>query len=157
LYDGEQMVDLGLLGNLADLVPRDLNNIDQVVGYAGSSPISAFLWQKGTLYNLNDLIVQGEEPIIFRSAQEITDTGIIFGHGHTPGAGSQEAIRLTPIPPRKGDVDCDTDVDVDDLLGVINQWGPCDAGVSCSADLDLDEVVDYKDLLTVIFDWSVPE
>jgi uncharacterized membrane protein len=153
-YDGEKMMDLGLLGNLADLVPQDLNNNDQVVGYAGSSPIFAFIWHNNTLYNLNDLIIQGDTSVIIRAAQEITDEGRIFGHGHVPGAGSQEAISLTPLPPREGDVDCDVDVDVDDLLGVINQWGPCEEGASCSADLDVDGVVGYEDLLTVIFDWD---
>jgi probable HAF family extracellular repeat protein len=152
-YDGKQMIDLGQYLSNPNLIMHDLNESDQVVGFAGIGNSGwALLWQNGKLYRLDDLIEQSNVPIEMRSAEEITNNGTIFGYGKVPGFGSMEAIRLTPNPPRAGDVDCDADVDVDDLLGVINQWGRCE--LSCDADLNIDGVVGSEDLMTVISDWD---
>jgi probable HAF family extracellular repeat protein len=136
-------------------LPYDLNNADQVVGtgnYRGGLTFG-FLWQNGNLFNLNDLIVQGDIPVFILHARDITDEGRIIGYGIVPGAGSNEAIKLTPLHPRAGDVDCDLDVDVDDLLGVINTWGACDVK-QCHADLNEDFIVNLLDLMIVISDWD---
>jgi hypothetical protein len=53
-----------------------------------------------------------------------------------------------------GDVNANGVVDVDDLLGIINGWGSCNAGQACPADLDGNDVVDVDDLLTTINGWS---
>ena len=51
-----------------------------------------------------------------------------------------------------GDVTCDGAVDVDDLLGVINNWGPAQG---CeSADITCNGTVDVDDLLNVINSWG---
>jgi hypothetical protein len=50
-----------------------------------------------------------------------------------------------------GDVNGDSVVNVNDLLVVINQWGPCGG---CSGDTNGDGVVDVTDLLTVINGWG---
>jgi hypothetical protein len=42
-------------------------------------------------------------------------------------------------------------VNVDDLLAVINAWGPC---TGCAADVNLDGDVDVDDLLAVIGAWG---
>lgn len=42
-------------------------------------------------------------------------------------------------------------VDVDDLLLVINSWGPCS---NCAADITANDVVDVDDLLAVINAWG---
>jgi hypothetical protein len=44
-------------------------------------------------------------------------------------------------------------VDVDDLLGVILDWGPCDADC-CLSDFDLNGTVGIDDMLTVILSWG---
>jgi CxxC motif-containing protein (DUF1111 family) len=56
---------------------------------------------------------------------------------------------------------CDQDlngtgtVNVDDLLGVINQWGNCPSTPApCGADVNLDEVVNVDDLLSIINGWG---
>jgi hypothetical protein len=50
-----------------------------------------------------------------------------------------------------GDVNVDDLVDVNDLLDVIEAWGPC---ISCDADLVFDGVVDVEDLLALIAGWG---
>ena len=54
----------------------------------------------------------------------------------------------TPIP---GDANGDHHVNVDDLLAVINSWGPCS---NCPADLNHDGQVNVDDLLLVINNWK---
>jgi probable HAF family extracellular repeat protein len=155
-YDGKQMVDLGQYLGWPDLIMQDINETDQLVGFAGFSgaPGWAVLWQNGKFYRLDDLIEHDDVLIEMQSAEEITNDGRIFGYGKVPGYGSKEAIRLTPMPPRPGDVNCDLGVDVDDLLAIINAWGDCDKGQSCQADLNEDSVVNQLDLTTVILDWD---
>ena len=54
-----------------------------------------------------------------------------------------------------GDVNLDGVVDVNDLLAVITQWGPCPPQPSgCIADLDDNSTVDVNDLLEVIVNWD---
>lgn len=47
-----------------------------------------------------------------------------------------------------GDADGDGDVDTDDILALIGQWGACPAG--CGADFDGDGDVDTDDMLTLL-------
>jgi hypothetical protein len=47
-----------------------------------------------------------------------------------------------------GDADGDGDVDTDDILALISQWGSCPAG--CAADFDGDGDVDTDDMLTLL-------
>jgi hypothetical protein len=51
-----------------------------------------------------------------------------------------------------GDITLDGVVNVDDLLAVINSWGPPTG--SCSADVDQNNVVNVDDLLVVINTWG---
>jgi hypothetical protein len=60
-------------------------------------------------------------------------------------------IHADTIP---GDVNHDAQVNVDDLLNVINQWGSCGKCAVCPADVDGDCDVDIDDLLTTINNWG---
>jgi hypothetical protein len=54
----------------------------------------------------------------------------------------------------EGDVNCDGVVNVEDLVAVILDWGPCPGGNDCPADQNGDGVVDVEDLVTVILGWG---
>jgi hypothetical protein len=51
-----------------------------------------------------------------------------------------------------GDINGDGTVNVNDLLAVINAWGPCAS--PCPADLNSDGAVNVDDLLIVINNWD---
>jgi hypothetical protein len=53
--------------------------------------------------------------------------------------------------PLSGDANGDGAVNVDDLLVVLAQWGPCPG---CQGDVDCDGDVDVNDLLLVLGNWS---
>jgi hypothetical protein len=53
-----------------------------------------------------------------------------------------------------GDVNSDGACNTDDLLAVINEWGPCGKCSTCDADLNDDGTVDADDLLAVIEHWT---
>jgi len=55
--------------------------------------------------------------------------------------------------PKLADLTGDTCVDVNDLLRVITQWGPC-VSTPCTGDGTHDGVVDVNDLLLVITNWG---
>lgn len=61
-------------------------------------------------------------------------------------------VDANPIP---GDVNHDGLVNVDDLLAVINDWGPCPQPPrTCPADVNGDGAVNVNDLLIVINNWG---
>jgi len=64
-------------------------------------------------------------------------------------------VLLLPLAlPRPGDVNHNGVVNVDDLLGVINQWGPCPPPTLCSGDVNGNGVINVDDLLLVINNWG---
>lgn len=66
------------------------------------------------------------------------------------GVPSQSAIvKVAPVAPC--DITGDGVMNVDDLLSVINSWGPC---IACAADTNADGSVNVDDLLAVINAWG---
>ena len=63
---------------------------------------------------------------------------------------------LSPPWQEPGDVTGDLVVNVDDLIAVLNAWGPCDCScpAACDADIEPNCVVDIDDLLQVINNWD---
>jgi probable HAF family extracellular repeat protein len=85
-YGDMDMTDLGA-------VPGDrcgnayaINARTQVVGTNGHCHgfVDAFLWERGSIYNLNDLVA-GPAPLHLVVALYITDDGLIAGTGVPPG------------------------------------------------------------------------
>jgi len=56
---------------------------------------------------------------------------------------------------KTGDLNHDGVVNVQDLLGVIAQWGPCPPPTLCSGDVTSNGVINVEDLLLVIANWGV--
>ena len=71
------------------------------------------------------------------------------------GAGRVDAVVAvgTALPPGP-DLDHDGDVDPDDLLLLLAEWGPCPAEEACDADFDDDGRVGFTDLLVILANWS---
>lgn len=59
-----------------------------------------------------------------------------------------------PPPPCPSDTNGDQVVNVDDLLAVINGWGPCPPTPGCPGDITADGNVNVDDLLAVINAWG---
>jgi probable HAF family extracellular repeat protein len=97
---GSGMTDLGTLG-FAHSRATDVNALGQIVGFASSfanAPTfggAAFLWENGTMHNLNQLIAPGSGWDL-RSAEGINDLGQITGYGLI--GGETHAFLLTPVP-----------------------------------------------------------
>jgi hypothetical protein len=75
-------------------------------------------------------------------------------HVETPELDADFALvvrGVDPGPACPGDVDGDEDVDFDDLLAILAEWGPC---VACPEDIDGDGVVGFQDLLVVLAGWG---
>ena len=114
LHDGKQMFDLGSLGGAAYETDRSyalgVNANDQVVGYSflpgvnpvvGDGPIYApqqvaFVYSKGLMTNLNDLIGDAAKEYRLDSATAINDKGQIVAIAFVSSAGAYHAVLLTP-------------------------------------------------------------
>jgi hypothetical protein len=69
-----------------------------------------------------------------------------------PVTGGGATITIEPV---LGDANGDCAVNVDDLIAVIVNWGPCPTPpATCPADLDGTGIVDVDDLIMVILNWS---
>ena len=106
LYDGGRMLDLGTLGGYAS-AGYSINQNGQIVGYSvtsGNKGNHAFLYERGTMSDLNGLIepTSGWELTV---ALHINDRGQIVGYGISP-SGRDEAFLLTPIPEPPPTVSC---------------------------------------------------
>jgi len=92
---GQKMVDIGLLAP-GDFLSEGLgiNDFDQVVGI--SIPSShAFIWQNGTLTDLNSMLAAGT-TLVLVLANEIDDAGDITGIAFDPNTGDTPAYVATP-------------------------------------------------------------
>jgi len=126
---------------------RALNDLSQVVGQSGDLE-TAFLWQKGSTYDLNELALLDEGCTIER-AQAINNAGVIIGDGDD-AEWNVVTVVLTPIDRPAADIDADCRVDVADLLFLLGEWGKANS----PADIDGDGVVDFFDLLALLRDWG---
>lgn len=83
-------------------------------------------------------------------------SGLIVGWVPPTGARGTYSIDLTGVE----FVDCDGDLDLDDVVGfsdltlLLAAWGPCPAVPPCPADLDFDFQVGFSDLTTLLANWG---
>lgn len=73
-----------------------INQHNQVVGvsFGGAAGSRAFIWQNGTITNLNDLV--DGSPGVLQSAQDINDAGQITGRVRITATGEVRTFILTP-------------------------------------------------------------
>ena len=145
--------------NAADIAVA-LEIIDASGGVGVSFSGAQFGWSgQGTFTHtfdtslLNGLLYPGDQPF---STLIVTFSNLNPGHGPVTGNFDLLRYRIDFGPCPLGDVNHDLSVNVDDLLAVITNWGPCPAPPTpCNADTDGDHVVDVDDLLNVITHWAL--
>jgi probable HAF family extracellular repeat protein len=109
-HDGTKMIDLGSLGGSGNRWGSDVsaalgvNNLDQVVGYSflpvtREMPIQqvAFLWSRGKMVNLNNLLDATGKGYLLFSATAINDKGQIAASAYYMPTGTVQAVLLTPL------------------------------------------------------------
>jgi len=159
--DGKAIPLASLGGPLSSA--NDVNNLGWIVGDAWTSAqgsTTATLWIGDQAFDLtrSTLLSPGDH---LYDARGVNNGGIIVGEGFfmdgspgLPGGGFRGFV-LQPL--RLGDVNGDDAVNVQDLLGVIGDWGACpqpQAVSTCPGDLDSNGTVNVADLLMVIGDWG---
>jgi len=154
LYSEGEMIDIGTLPTFAESRVRDMNDHGTIVGYCDESNEeprnTAFVWRNGTMWNLNDLIPP-DSGFYLTSGKAINNAGQIAAN--TFGT---EALLLSPIPWKLGDIDCDDKVNVHDLLILLGSWGPCPPPPDdCDADINGDGEVNAFDLLILLGNWGL--
>jgi probable HAF family extracellular repeat protein len=99
LYDGS-MHDLGTLGGKFSQA-NAINDRGQIVGYSSTASApqfetDAFLYDNGSMIDLNSLLPAGSDFARLALASAINDRGQIVGYGITTG-GQAHAFLLTPL------------------------------------------------------------
>lgn len=155
--------DLGILPGYLHVRAYAINSSNVVIGYLDDWPVqeqpsSAFVWRNGAMMKLTDLI-PGELNLHIDIVWSINDAGQIAGQAKVMDqSGDRVAVRLTPLPSTIGDFNCDSAINVNDLLGVINSWGASQASAGNTtlhpADFNHDGIVNVADLLIVLDNWT---
>ncbi len=122
---------------------------------SGSNSGAAYSFQdKGTgwVETKKLLASDGAPQDIFGTSVSMSDaTGLVGAPRQSENPGTAYVFHLEPP---FGDLDCDAQVGVADLLALLSMWGPCDPCDDCGADLDGDCVVGVKDLLILLGNWG---
>src|SRR5207247_564258 len=148
-------IDLGTLPGYQRSIALSVNDAGTVVGYCpfqdSTHTQRAFVWRGGVMTALQNMVPPGLIRFM-GAANGINQNGQIVGTVRLLNNTSAAAL-LTPVPGLPGDVNCDRRINMDDLLIVINQWGP-NGPLGSLADLNEDGVVDAQDLAMVLLNWS---
>ncbi len=112
----DELIDIGVLaGTYSEAF--GVNDDRAVVGtFNANGEPHAFLWQDGTLHDLNELVATANESFLYlASAADINNAGEIAAEAVLePGPkGARRFVRLIPLTP--GDVNCDGTVSVGDI------------------------------------------
>ena len=131
---------------------NDLNDEGVVVGQCWQTEASinastAFVWRDGVMWDLNELLLPGS-GLELQLAQAIDSEGRITGYARN-SENDDVAVRLTPVKPPLGDLDCDGAIGGADLAILLGGWGRSGAG-----DLDASGAVDATDLGILLGAWT---
>lgn len=161
IWDERGTTLLPILPGYVSAIALDIANDGTVVGYClpelPAVVYKACLWRDGEVHALIDLVDMREASDNLRIdvAWGISDNGLIAADGTLLDTNPNEAIavRLTPIAPIAGDLDCDHDVDSADLGILLGAWGTCNAE-SCPSDLDGSGATNASDLGMLLGAWT---
>jgi probable HAF family extracellular repeat protein len=131
---------------------NDINDDGIVVGQCWGTAASinastAFVWHDGVMRDLNELLLPGS-GLELQLAQAIDADGRITGYARD-SENDNVAVRLTPVKPALGDLDCDGSVNASDLAILLGGWNLPGAG-----DLDRDGAVGPPDI--ALGEWIEP-
>lgn len=131
-------------------VAQELDDNGLVGGYSRfDAPLdTAVVWDSTGIHNLNDLTQDLPTGTRLISVNGMNSRGMIVAGAHDQFF-DYMAIVLSPVL-AVGDVNSDCRVNMDDLLGVIADWGETDS----PADVDGSGLVNVEDLMIVIREWS---
>ena len=149
------ITDIGVLPGDDRSTLASINSSGLAVGFSGNYTTHIdrpILWDGQAIHVLQDL-VDGLGPATLLLATRINDSGQISGFAQM-AAGGWNGFRLNPIALQAGDTNCDNQTNVDDLLNVINGWGPCPIETACDPDLNHDNLVGIEDLMIVLKSWD---
>ena len=146
--DGK-MTHLGVLPGFDESFAIDVNSQGTVVGICEGIPNGrGFVWEKGIMTDLNDLIPD-ELNLLISTARGIDSAGRIVCSAYDPGIGATVGVLLTPAP--AADLDCDGAVGISDLQILLDQWGTIQ---NSAADFNGDGSVGPADLAQLLAEWS---
>ena len=148
VWDGSAYQPMAMLPGTLGTGITGMNNLKQVVGVAEPLEPGASIGtisQKGMTVALDDI---ADWPDNFNKAMDVDDQGRILATAAGRG------VILVPIDRPAGDIDIDCRVDQDDLLLLLQHWGPTGASI-IDADLNDDEDVNVFDLLLLLSTWGV--
>ncbi|MCH8823055.1 MAG: DUF3466 family protein [Planctomycetes bacterium] len=156
LWENNVFTDLGTLPGFDRCAAIDINNSSTVIGECDQSDNpnndQSYVWNKGVMINLNDLIPEGA-GLTIREASAINNSGQIAARA-VNADNDTVAVLLTPIKGTLGDLNGDCQVSTVDLLLLFSNWGPCDDCGDCPADLDGNCTVSTTDLLILFSNWG---
>ena len=109
------------------------------------------LWKGDDVYEVAITNGYGEATFVFtpESTGIMSITATCAFYGYLPYEGQAEVTEGSAIP---GDLDGDGDVDTNDLLALLADWG-CSGG-DCLGDVDDDGDTDTNDLLMLLANWG---
>ena len=157
LWEAGRWTDLGMLPGYDSMALTGLNDDGTVSGWARDiqndlNPDTGFIWQDGSMTNLNDLIPP-EEQLQLKRALGINASGQIAVRGANAD-NDVVAVLLTPVQGPLGDLDGDCQVGAGDLLLLLANWGRCNNCENCPADLDNNCAIGVSDLLILLLNWG---
>lgn len=145
-----QMYNLGLLPGAVESRASGTNGHVTVGTCSFANDSAGFTFANGMMRRLDQM--QDDPNLVIPWATAISENGFVAAHAIV--SGTHFGVRLVPAMAPTGDLNADCKVNVQDLLGIINQWGACDAGGFCNADLNNDGIVNQMDMLVVIQHWG---
>jgi hypothetical protein len=154
-YSDGSMTSLSTPEGFDRTYPAQAANGGLIVGGASDTATGgqfhACVWSGQTVAILEDKVAESDWNFMFESGGAgVSQDQALLISGFTNAIVQVGFVLRSQLPP-VGDTNCDQRIDIDDLLNVINSWGPC---TGCPADFNYSGVVDIDDLLVVINEWS---